>query len=165
MTREELKARGMADADIDFVLDAWHDGQKELLGQVKTLTKERDNAVAETKKYQKDGEYYIDKDEHDRLKNFEKDTLTKETTAKKTAGLTKLFKDANASDSATKLFIKTTNLDEIELDEKGNVKGGAELVKKAKADYADMFVSGDSGVPQSSDGEGGAPVKQRAKFY
>lgn len=165
MKREELKARGIADADIDFILNAWHDGQKDLLGQVQTLTKERDDARAETKKYQKGGELHIDKAEHDRLKNFEKDTLTKEATAKKTASLTKLFKEANASDSATKLLIRSTNLDEIELDDKGNVKGGAELLKKAKADYADMFASGETGVPQSSDGEGGAPAKQRAKFY
>lgn len=165
MKREELKAKGIADADIDYILDAWHNEQKSLLGQVQTLTKERDDARAETKKYQKDGELYIDRDEHDRLKNFEKDTLTKEATAKKTAGLTKLFKEANASDSATKLFIKSTNLEEIELDDKGNVKGGADILKKAKADYADMFASGELGIPQSSDGEGGASAKQRAKFY
>lgn len=165
MKREELKAKGIADADIDYILDAWHNEQKSLLGQVQTLTKERDDARAETKKYQKDGELYIDRDEHDRLKNFEKDTLTKEVTAKKTAGLTKLFKEANASDSATKLFIKSTNLEEIELDDKGNVKGGADILKKAKADYADMFASGGAGIPQSPDGEGGAPAKQRAKFY
>lgn len=165
MKREVLKARGIADGDIDFILNEWHESQKDLLNQVQTLTKERDDAVAETKKYQKDGELYIDKSEHERLKNFEKDTLTKEVTAKKTAGLTKLFKDANAGDGATKLFIKSLNLDEIELDDKGNVKGGADILKKAKAEYADMFASGDSGVPQSPDGEGGASENKRAKFY
>ena len=165
MRREVLKARGIADEDIDFILNEWHESQKDLLNQVQMLTKERDDAVAETKKYQKDGELYIDKSEHERLKNFEKDTLTKEVTAKKTAGLTKLFKDANAGDGATKLFIKSLNLDEIELDDKGNVKGGADILKKAKAEYADMFASGDSGVPQSPDGEGGASENKRAKFY
>lgn len=165
MKREVLKARGIADGDIDFILNEWHESQKDLLNQVQTLTKERDDAVSETKKYQKDGELYIDKSEHERLKNFEKDTLTKEVTAKKTAGLTKLFKDANAGDGATKLFIKSLNLDEIELDDKGNVKGGADILKKAKAEYADMFASGDSGVPQSPGGEGGASEKQHAKFY
>lgn len=165
MKREELKARGFADEDVDFVLNAWHNGQKDLLNQVQALTKERDKAMAETKKYLKDGEFYIDKEEHDRLKNFEKETLNKEVTAKKTAGLTKLFKEANFSDSVTKLLIKGTNLEEIDVDDKGVVKGGADLVKKAKADYADLTTSGDSGVPQSSDGEGGASTKQRAKFY
>lgn len=165
MKREELKARGIADGDVDFILNAWHNGQKALLDQVQALTKERDDANLEMKKYQKDGELYVDKKEYERLMNFEKDTLTKAEKEKKVTSLTKLFKEANASDSATKLFIKGTNLDEVELDEKGNIKGGAEILKKTKADYADMFGSGDAGVPQSPDGEGTAPVKQRAKFY
>ena len=71
MKREELKAKGLADADIDYILDAWHNEQKNLLGQVQTLTKERDDARAETKKYQKDGEFYIDPAEHKRLKTFD----------------------------------------------------------------------------------------------
>ena len=50
MKREELKARGFADEDVDFVLNAWHNGQKDLLNQVQALTKERDKAMAETKK-------------------------------------------------------------------------------------------------------------------
>ena len=153
MKREELKAQGIADEHIDVILDAWHNEHKGLLDQVQALTRERDDAKAETKKYQKGGEYYVDKDEIERLKNFEQDTLTKEVKAKKTAGLTKLFKDANASDSGTKLFIKSTNLDDIELDDKGNVKGGAEILKQAKADYADLFESGETGVPQSHDRE------------
>ena len=62
-------------------------------------------------------------------------------------------------------MVKGTNLEEIDVDDKGVVKGGADLVKKAKTDYADLATSGESGVPQLSDGEGGASTKQRAKFY
>ena len=58
MKREVLKARGIADGDIDFILNEWHESQRDLLNQVQTLTKERDDAVSETKKYQKDGELY-----------------------------------------------------------------------------------------------------------
>jgi hypothetical protein len=164
MKREELKAKGIADEHIDDILNAWHNGHKSLLDQVQALTKERDEARAETKKYQKGGEFYVDKTEIERLQNFEKDTLTKEVKAKKTAGLTKLFKDANASDTGTKLLIKSTNLDDIELDDKGNVKGGAEILKQAKADYADIFEGGETGVPQSHDRES-APATTRKKFY
>ena len=100
------------------------------------------------------------------VKNFEKDTLTKEANSQKTAALTKLFKGANVSDSATKLLIASKALDEIELDDKGEIKGGADILKKAKADYADLFAAnGNSGVPQSPDGNGGAIENKRAKFY
>ena len=119
----------------------------------------------ELKKYQKDGEFYVDPEEFKRLKQFESDTLSKEVNAKKTAALTKLFKSANASDSATKLLISSSKLDELELDDKGEIKGGGELLKKAKADYAELFAAnGNGGVPQARDGDG-APAKQRAKFY
>lgn len=162
MKREELKAKGLADADIDYILDAWHNEQKNLLGQVQTLTKERDDARAETKKYQKDGEFYIDPAEHKRLKTFETDTLTKAKNAKKVAALTKLYKGANASDSATKLLISNTNLDEIDVDDKDEIKGGAELLKAAKADYADLFAAnGNSGVPQDPKAPGGGGVAKK----
>ena len=100
------------------------------------------------------------------VKNFEKDTLTKESNAQKTAALTKLYKGANASDSAVKLLIQGSKLDELELDDKGEVKGGAKLLEKAKADYADLFVvSGGSGAPHAPDGGGSASETKRVKFY
>jgi hypothetical protein len=96
------------------------------------------------------------------LKQFETDTISKEANAKKTAALSKLYKGANASESATKLLISSNKLDEIELDDKGEIKNGAELLKKAKADYADLFgAGGNSGVPQNPDGQkgGNSPKK------
>lgn len=166
MNREVLKALGLTDEQVNGVMKEYGKSITELQNGLSTAQADSETAKAELKKYQKGGELYIDGEEHTRLKNFEKDTLTKETNAKKTAALTKLFKGANASDSATKLLISSSKLDEIELDDKGEIKGGADILKKAKDDYADLFaVNGNSGVPQSPDGEGGASVKQRAKFY
>ena len=88
--------------------------------------------------------------------SFEKDTLTKETNAKKTAALTKLYKSANAADSVAKLLISGQDLEKLELDDKGELKNGTELLKKAKADYADLFGgSGNTGVPQANPDAGG----------
>lgn len=166
MKREELKALELTDEQVNAVMKMYGKSITELQNGLSTAQADSETAKAELKKYQKGGELYIDGEEHTRLKNFEKDTLTKETNAKKTAALTKLFKGANASDSATKLLISSSKLDEIELDDQGEIKGGAEILKKAKDDYADLFaVNGNSGVPQSPDGEGGASAKQRAKFY
>lgn len=166
MKREELKALELTDEQVNAVMKMYGKSITELQNGLSTAQADSETAKAELKKYQKGGELYIDGEEHTRLKNFEKDTLTKETNAKKMAALTKLFKGANASDSATKLLISSSKLDEIELDDQGEIKGGAEILKKAKDDYADLFaVNGNSGVPQSPDGEGGASAKQRAKFY
>ena len=110
-------------------------------------------AQEELKKYQKGGEYYVDKKEHERLKAFETETLTKAEREKKTAALTKLYKSANASDSAIKLLIKGQNLEDVTLDDKGDVKDGAELLKTAKADYADLFSGvGNAAAPHAAEG-------------
>ena len=149
--RDELKALGLADEHVNAVM-ALH-GKKMTEALNRATAAETDSATAklELKKYQKGGELYIDVKEHERLKAFEKDTILKETNGKKTAALEKLYKSANASDSATKLLISNAKLDEIELDDKGEIKGGEEMLKKAKADYADIFSdNGNTGVPQTN---------------
>ena len=139
ITREALKAKGYTDEQIDTLLDMFHAEEQELRGQVTKLTSEREEAKAEIAKYQKGGELYFDPAELERLKTFEKETLTRETNAKKTEALTKLFKGAKATDSVAKLLISGHDLEKLELDDKGEIKNGAELLKKAKADYADLF--------------------------
>ena len=156
ITREALKAKGYTDEQIDTLLDMFHAEEQELRGQVTKLTSEREEAKAEIAKYQKGGEYYTDPKEIERLKTFEKETLTRETNAKKTEALTKLYKGAKATDSVAKLLISGHDLEKLELDDKGEIKNGAELLKKAKADYADLFGgSGDKGVPQANPDAGG----------
>lgn len=149
MNREELKALGLTDEQIGSVMENY--GKS-----VVNLQKSADEKDAELKKYQRGGELYFDPAELERLKTFEKETLTRETNAKKTEALTKLFKGAKATDSVAKLLISGHDLEKLELDDKGEIKNGAELLKKAKADYADLFGgSGDKGVPQANPAAGG----------
>lgn len=166
MNREALKALELSDEQVNGVMKLYGKAIVELQNGLTAAQADSESAKSELKKHQKGGELYVDPDEMMRLKNFEKDTLTKEANSQKTAALTKLFKGANVSDSATKLLIASKALDEIELDDKGEIKGGADILKKAKADYADLFAAnGNSGVPQSPDGNGGAIENKRAKFY
>ena len=44
MKREDLKAKGMTDEHIDFVLDEFHKEQEALKAQNQTLANERDAA-------------------------------------------------------------------------------------------------------------------------
>lgn len=168
MKREELKALELTDEQINAVMKLHGAAITELHNGISVAQADSEKAKAELKKYQKGGELYIDGEEHTRLKNFEKDTISKENNAKKTAALTKLYKGANASDSAIKLLIKGHNLDEIELDDKGEVKNGAELLKTAQADYTDLFgADGNSGVPHDTEGEGASSTSntQRRKVF
>lgn len=165
MKREELKALDLTDEQVASVMKMYGASVTELHNGLTSAQSEAEKSKAELKKYQKDGEYYVDKTEYDRLKNFETETLTKAEKEKKTAALAKLYKGANASESAAKLLIAGSDLSSIELDDKGEVKNGADLLKKAKADYADFFTAdGGSGVPQgAANGTangGGAKTKQ-----
>ena len=160
MTREQLVAFGLTDEQVENVMKEHGKAMSEVLGKAET-------AETELKRYRKGGDLYNDPAEFERLKTFERDTLTKETNAKKTAGLTKLYKSANASDGAIKLLISGTDLEKIELDDKGDVKGGADILKNAKAEYADLFAAnGNAGVPQASDGQnGGGSLQKKQAVY
>lgn len=165
MNREALKALGLSDEQVNGVMKEYGRSIVELQNGLSAAQADSENAKNELKKYQKDGELYVDPYEVERLKQFEQDTLNRENNAKKTAALMKLFKGANASDGATKLLIKGSELDKIELDDKGEIKNGGEILKKAKADYADLFgVGGNSGIPQepSEQKNGGGSKKTQA---
>ena len=155
MNREELKALELTDEQVNAVMKMYGSSITELQNGLSTAQADSEKAKAELKKYLKGGELHVDNEEFTRLKNFETETLSKETNAKKTAALTKLFKGANASDSATKLLISSSKLDELELDEKGEIKGATDILKKAQAEYADLFsANGNAGVPHANEGEG-----------
>jgi hypothetical protein len=165
--REELKALGLADDLVNAVMVLHGKRMTEVTNKATAAEQESATAKAELKKYQKGGEFHIDAKEHERLKTFEKDTLSKAEREAKTVALTKLYKGANASDSAIKLLLKGHNFDEIELNEKGEVKNGAELLNTAKADYADLFgANGNRGVEHApNDEDGVSSTKKRQTIY
>lgn len=167
MKRDELKALELTDEQVNAVMKLYGQSVVELQNGMATAQAESEKATKALKRYEKGGEAYIDADEFKRLKTFETETLTKETNAKKTAALTKLYKGANASDSAIKLLIKGHNLDEVELDDKGELTKGTEYLNTAKAEYADFFsASGNTGMQHASNEESGASsTPTRAKIY
>jgi hypothetical protein len=151
MTREELKALGVADESIDGVMKLHGVSVTEAKNSVTAaFNAEKESMQKELNRYQKGGDLFVDTKEFKRLQEFEQTTLNREITDKKTKGLKSLYTKANASESVAKLLIQSTDLNTIELDEKGEVKNGADILKKAKADYADLFADdGNKGVPQT----------------
>lgn len=155
MTREELKAIGVADESIDGVMKlhgvAVTEAKNSVTASVTAaFNAEKESMQKELNRYQKGGDLFVDTKEFKRLQEFEQTTLNREITDKKTKGLKSLYTKANASESVAKLLIQSTDLNTIELDEKGEVKNGADILKKAKADYADLFADdGNNGVPQT----------------
>ena len=167
MNRELLASFGLTDEQAESVMKEHGKHVSKLFTEIETLKSERDSfktAVTEKetelKRYQKGGDLFVDTKEMERLKAFEQDTLITASNAKKTEALTKLYKSANASDSATKLFIKSTDLAKIELDDKGEIKNGAELVKQAKTDCPDFFTETASGGAGTSHANKGTDAQE-----
>ena len=164
--REELKALGLDDDLVEQVMRIHGEHNQKLASGITTANNERDAAKAELKRYQKGGDSYIDAKEHERLKAFEKDTLTSANRKANGEALMELYRSENVSESAAKLLVKTHNLDEIERDENGKVKGGADIIKADKADYAELFsANGNAGVPHATEGAGTSETNPRKKIY
>ncbi len=167
MKREELKALELTDEQINAVMRLHGFSITELHNGIRAAQAESETAKTELKRYQKGGDAYIDAKEHERLKAFETETLTKVEREKKKAALTKLYKSGGAKDSAIPLLLKGQNWDEIEIDDKEDVKNGTEILKAAQAEYADGFgVNGNTGAPHVPEEEGGSSkTNNRQKYY
>ena len=128
MTREELKAIGVADESIDGVMKlhgvAVTEAKNSVTASVTAaFNAEKESMQKELNRYQKGGDLFVDTKEFKRLQEFEQTTLNREITDKKTKGLKSLYTKANASESVAKLLIQSTDLNTIELDEKGKLVG------------------------------------------
>lgn len=167
MKRDELKALELTDEQVNAVMKMYGQSIVELQNGLTAAQQESETAKGELKRYQKGGELFIDKAEHERLKTFETETLTKAEREKKKSLLVKLYKDGGAKESAIPLLLKGQNWDEIDVDDKDNIKNGAELLKTAKAEYADGFgVNGNTGVPHAHEEDGGSSkTTNRQKYY
>ena len=166
MKREDLKALELTDEQVNAVMRLHGMSITELHNGISAAQAESETAKTELKRYQKGGDAYIDAKEHERLKAFEKDTLTSANRKANEEALMELYRSENVSESAAKLLVKTHNLDEIERDENGKVKGGADIIKADKADYAELFsANGNAGVPHATEGAGTSETNPRKKIY
>lgn len=76
------------------------------------------------------------KAEHDKYKA---DVQAKETKAAKEKAYSNMLKEIGIADKRIDSVLKVTNLEAVELDEKGALKAKDELVKAAKAEWADFI--------------------------
>lgn len=162
MKREDLKARGMTDEHIDFVLDEFHKEQELLKGQVQTLTSERDAARDEVKKYEQGGELWQDPTELETLRKFKTDTEAEKEKQTKDKAFEKMLIKLNVKPELKPLVSKMLSYDKLTLTDKGEVD---EVYEKAfseelKAACPTAFVTPPNGTGidyknQVPDGAGG----------
>ena len=173
LTRKFLKAMGIEDEKIDQIIEAHTESTD-------ALKEERDSARADADKYKADAEKLpavqqeLDglksaqsdnpykeqyEKEHQAFEDYKAQITEKETAAKKEAAYRKILTDAGVSNGIIDLIIKGDPA-EIELDEKGEIKGADELTKSVKEKYAQYIVEENrEGVQTHNNPGGGAGTR------
>lgn len=151
LTRKMLKAMGIEDEKIDQIIEAHTE-------TVDALKDQRDKYKADAEKLpgvqkelddmkeaaQKDGEnpYKAQYEETKKaFDDFKAEVTAKETKARKTEAYRKLLKDAKISEKRLESILKLSPVDDIELDDKGEVKGADDLKKNIEKEWSDFIVT------------------------
>lgn len=151
LTRKMLKAMGIEDEKIDQIIE-------EHAETVNALKQQRDQYKVDAEKLpgvqkelddlkdaaEKDGEnpYKAKYEElQQQFDDYKADVTAKETKAQKTAAYRKLLKDAKVSEKRLDSILKLSPIDDIELDDKGEIKDAADVKKKIEEEWSDFIVT------------------------
>lgn len=152
LKRSELR-KIVKDADITdeekltAVMDLLHSEVDDLKEEQDDLKEQLKKAQADLKDAQKNGggddsewkKKY--ESERDAFKKFKDDQTAKDSRAAKEAAYKKLLEESKVSAKTIDNVLKVTNFEEIELDDKGQIKDAAEVKKKIESDWSGFIES------------------------
>lgn len=154
LTRKFLAALGIEADKVDEIINAHTetvDGLKEQLVQFKAdaeklpaVQKELDEMKAAAEKAGKDPfkvKYEAIKEE---FEQYKADQTAKETKAAKSAAYRALLKEAGVAEKRLDAVLKVSDLESIELDKDGTIKGADKLAESIKTEWADFISSTDT---------------------
>lgn len=160
LTRKLLTAMGIEAEKVDEIIQAHMETVDGLKGELEEAQKARDQykkdadklpkvqkELDEIKKEDGNNAYQVKydalKEDYDKLKGefdtYKSDIQAKETKATKEKAYRSMLKEIGVAEKRIDAVLKVTNLDEIELDEKGAVKGEAK--EAAKTEWSDFIVT------------------------
>ncbi len=172
ITRKMLKAMGIEEEKADQIIEAHSE-------TVEALKQQRDQYKADAEKLpgvqkeldelkeaaEKNGENPY-KAQYEEIKkdfdDYKAEITARETKAKKTAAYRKLLQDAKISEKRLDSILKLSPIDDIELDDKGEIKGADEVKKNIEKEWSDFIVTeetrgaGTQTPPGGTGGNGGA---------
>ena len=167
-----LKAMGIEEEKIDQIIE-------EHAETVTALKQQRDQYKVDAEKLpgvqkelddlkdaaEKDGEnpYKAKYEElQQQFDDYKADVTAKETKAKKTAAYRKLLKDAKVSEKRLDSILKLSPVDDIELDDNGEIKDAADVKKKIEEEWSDFIVTEETHGADSNNPPGGSGGRQGA---
>lgn len=174
LTRKFLSALGIeaekvdeiinAHTDVTNSLKAERDGYKADAEKLSAVQKELDDLKAANGKDSWKVKYDALKEDFDNYKN---EQSAKETKAAKTSAYRALLKKVGISEKRIDAVLKVSDVDSIELDKDGEIKGADKLTASIKEEWADFIMSNsskgaDTPNPPSSNG---STLKTREEIY
>ena len=172
LTRKMLKAMGIEEEKIEQIIE-------EHAETVNALKQQRDQYKVDAEKLpgvqkelddlkeaaEKDGEnpYKAKYEElQQQFDDYKADVTAKETKAKKTAAYRKLLKDAKVSEKRLDSILKLSPVDDVELDDNGEIKDAADVKKKIEEEWSDFIVTEETHGADSNNPPGGSGGRQGA---
>lgn len=153
--REILSAAGVDGEHMSDAVDKIMDGHlasvnalREEVGTYKTeaeklpaVQKELETAQTALEASKKDDWEAKYKEAHSELENLKAEQAKKEARAAKETAYRALLKEAGVAEKFTDTVIRCSDVDGIELDSKGAVKGADKLRESVKSEWADFIVT------------------------
>jgi len=176
LSRSFLTAMGIEAEKVDEIIKANADSISGLKDKIAMLEEKAEKVDKLQKKLddlktEQDSGKNPYKVKYDALKEeydaYKQNTENEAKNRAKTAALRTLLKDVGISEKRLDAVIKVTSLDDIELDEKGELKNAADLKKTMKTEWADFItVEEQHGVnPANPPANNGGVLKTRADIY
>lgn len=177
LTRKFLTALGIEADKVDEIINAHtetvdalkaeRDGYKADAEKLPSVQKELDTLKAAAEKDGKDPykvKYEAIKEE---FEAYKKDQTAKESKAAKTDAYRALLKEAGVSEKRIEAVLRVSDVDAVELDKDGKIKGADKLRESIKTEWADFitskFVKG-ANTPNPPVNTGGT-LKSREEIY
>ena len=150
-TRKMLKAMGIEEEKIDEIIEAHREVTDALKEDRDKYKADAEKLTDIEKKYNdlknevdgKEEDPYKEKyeKEHKDFEEYKKAVEGERTKANKTQAYKELLKQAGVSDTRIDSILKVTAIDEIELDDEGNIKDSDKVVEDIKSEWSEFIVT------------------------
>lgn len=149
LSRKFLKAMGITEEQADQIIDAHTDTVNALKDEMAEYKAKADELTAvqkelnQLKEAAEKGEKDPYKVKYEALKEdfeaYKKDIKDKETKANKEKLYSELLKEAGVSEKRIAAVLKVSDLESVEIDEKGKIKDAKKLTEAIKEEWADFI--------------------------
>lgn len=170
VSRSFLKGLGLTDDQISAVIEGHAETTDGLKAQIAEANRRYDQAVEEMNAYKNAGWEQKYNDLNSEFESFKTKQTEQAVRSAKEKAYTAMLREAGISDKRIASVLRVTDIDKIELDDKGNVKDAKAVQDSIKEEWAEFItVRGTKGAdvqhpPKNESGNGAVTAEQFKKM-